>query len=55
VPFCGLFLHPIPVKHYNEFLVGNACLLLNKNDDPEGVAKTHLSYFLDKLTNKEEG
>ena len=55
VPFCGLFLHPIPVKHYNEFLVGNACLLLNKNDDPEGVAKTHLSYFLDKLTDKEEG
>jgi hypothetical protein len=55
VPFCGLFLYPLKVRNYNEFLSTNACFLLNKNDDPEGIALSHLDYFLGKLRGKEEG
>lgn len=55
VPFCGLFLHPIKVRNYNEFLVGNACFLLNKNDDPLGIKQSHLGYLFNKLISPEEG
>ena len=29
VPFCGLFLYPVGLRHYNEFMTSNSCLLLN--------------------------
>ena len=32
VPFCGLYLYPVSVRNYNEFMTSNACLLLNKNE-----------------------
>ena len=55
VAFNGLYLYPVTVRHYNEFLVANSCLLLNKNDDPKGVPMTHLEYLIHKMHDKEEG
>lgn len=55
VPFCGLEIHPVSIRNYNEFLVSNACFLLNKNDDPDGIKLTHLDYLLKKLQDKEQG
>ena len=55
VPFCGLYLYPVSVRNYNEFMTSNACLLLNKNDDPMGIKFTHLDYLLSKVSDKEEG
>ena len=55
VPFCGLYLYPVSVRNYNEFMTSNACLLLNKNDDPMGIKFTHLDYLLSKVSDKKEG
>ena len=55
VPFCGLYLYPVSVRNYNEFITSNACLLLNKNDDPMGIKFTHLDYLLSKISDKKEG
>lgn len=55
VPFCGLKIYPLTLRNYNEFLVTNACFLLNKNDDPEGVRLSHLDYLYNKLKDKNEG
>ena len=55
VPFCGLYLYPVSVRNYNEFMTSNACLLLNKNDDPMGIKFTHLDYLLSKISDKKEG
>ena len=52
VPFCGLYLYPVSVRNYNEFMTSNACLLLNKNDDPMGIKFTHLDYLLSKFQMK---
>lgn len=55
VPFCGLKFYPLTVRQYDSFLLYNDCFLLNKNDDPRGVVKSHLDYLLDKMQDKEEG
>ncbi len=55
VPFCGLYLYPVSVRNYNEFMTSNACLLLNKNDDPMGIKFTHLEYLLSKISDEKEG
>lgn len=55
VPFCGLNLYPVNVRNYNEFMVSNSTLLLNKNDDPMGIKYTHLDYLLTKLNDEKEG
>lgn len=55
VPFCGLNLYPVSVRNYNEFMTSNACLLLNKNDDPMGIKFTHLDYLLSKVSDEKEG
>lgn len=55
VPFKGLTLYPVTVKDYNEFLTSSACLTLNKNDDPKGIAMTHIDYLLSKMQDEKEG
>lgn len=55
VPFCGLYLYPVSVRNYNEFMTSNACLLLNKNDDPMGIKFAHLDYLLSKISDEKEG
>lgn len=53
VPFNGIMLYPVPVKHYNEFLSCSAVCTLNKNDDFKGMKMTHLEYILRKMTDAE--
>ena len=55
VPFCGLKIYPVSVREYNTFLMLSDCFLLNKNDDPAGISKSHLDYLLGKLSDEEEG
>lgn len=55
VPFCGFFLYPVGLRHYNEFMTSNSCLLLNKNDDPAGVRLSNLDYLLSKIGDQKEG
>lgn len=55
IPFCGLFLYPIDLRHYNEFMTSNSCLLLNKDDDPAGVRLSNLDYLLSKIEDQKEG
>lgn len=55
VPFKGLTLYPVTVKDYNEFLSSSACLTLNKNDDPKGIAMSHIDYLLSKMQDEKEG
>ena len=55
VPFKGLTLYPVTVKDYNEFLSCSACLTLNKNDDPKGIAMSHIDYLLSKMQDEKDG
>ena len=55
VPFCGLQIYPITMRHYNDFMLSNPCLLLNKNETFEGVRQTHLDFLIGKLNDQEEG
>lgn len=55
VPFKELTLYPVTVKDYNEFLSSTACLTLNKNDDPKGIAMTQIDYLISKMQDKKEG
>lgn len=55
VPFKGLTLYPVTVRDYNEFLSSSACLTLNKNDDPKGIAMSHIDYLLSKMQDEKEG
>lgn len=55
IPFCGLELHPVKTRNYNEFMQSIECLRLNKNDDPAGIRKTHLEYLTDKFSDEETG
>lgn len=50
-----IMVYPISVRHYNDFMVANGCLLLNKNDDPVGVPMTHLDYLVYKMQEKGDG
>ena len=55
VPFCGLLIYPITMRHYNDFMLANPCLLLNKNETIEGLKQTHLEFLIGKLNDQEEG
>lgn len=55
VPFKDALIYPVSVRNYDEFLRCSSCLILNKNDDPEGIPLTHLGYLLKKMLEKEEG
>lgn len=55
IPFCGLKLYPVTMRNYSRFLATSTCFTLNKNEDPEGIIKSHLDYLLGKMQNKEEG
>ena len=51
VPFLpGLDIYPVPVRYFEEFANCSGCLSLNKNDDPKGVALSHLDYLLSKTS-----
>lgn len=52
VPFCGLYLYPVSVRNYNEFMTSNTCLLLNKNDDPMGISLPIWTIFCQKFQTK---
>ena len=49
IPFCGLLIYPIQVKHYEEFANCCSCLTLNKNEDPNGIRYSHLDYLINKM------
>lgn len=49
VPFCGLTVYPIKVRDFEIFSNCTTCLTLNKNEDPNGVAMSHLDYLFSKL------
>jgi len=49
IPFCGLLIYPIQVRHYEEFAACCSCLTLNKNEDPKGIAMSHLDYLIKKM------
>lgn len=53
IPFCGLLIYPVPVRHYEEFASCCSCLTLNKNEDPKGISNSHLGYLISKMTDKE--
>ncbi len=55
VPFCGLQIFPAKVRDYEAFSSCCACLTLNKNEDPKGIALTHLDYLVSKMQVKENG
>ncbi len=48
IPFCGLLIYPVSVRNYEEMASCCSCLTLNKNEDPKGIAMTHLDYLISK-------
>lgn len=48
VPFCGLDIYPATVREFETFSSCTSCLTLNKNEDPRGVAMSHLDYLISK-------
>lgn len=55
VPFCGLLVYPVQVRDFEIFSNCTSCLSLNKNDDPKGVAMTHLDYLISKTQDPKDG
>ncbi len=55
VPFCGLLIYPAQVREYEVFSSCCGCLTLNKNDDPKGIALSHLDYLIYKMQIRENG
>ena len=53
IPFCGLEIYPITMRHYNEFLNVNSCLLLDRTSDIKGLRMTNLEYLLSKMKDVE--
>ena len=49
IPFCGLNIYPVTMRHYNEFLNVNSCLLLDRTSDIKGLRMTNLEYLLSKM------
>lgn len=49
VPFCGLQIYPAQVRDYEVFSSCCSCLTLNKNEDPKGIALSHLDYLIYKM------
>lgn len=49
IPFVdGLTIYPVPVRHFEEFAGCSVCFSLNKNEDPKGIAMSHLDYLLSR-------
>lgn len=48
IPFCGLLIYPVKVKNYEELASCVSCFTLNKNEDPKGIALSHLDYLIGK-------
>lgn len=55
VPFEGVFLYPVSVKNYNEFMSCSSCCTLNKNDEPKGIRMSTIDYFISKMRDPQEG
>ena len=56
VPFKKhLKIYPALVRNYYEFYFNVLCFKMNKNDDPEGVSKSHLGYLIHKIKDEETG
>lgn len=48
IPFCGLTIYPIQVRYFEPFSNCLTCFTLNKNEDPKGIALSHLDYLISK-------
>ena len=49
IPFMSEFmLYPVPVRLFEEFATCSSCLSLDKNEDPKGIAMSHLDYLLSR-------
>lgn len=56
VPFYkDLKIYPIIMRRYLEFISASKCCLINKNDDPEGIAYSHLGYLLKQIEEGQNG
>lgn len=56
IPFLdNLFLYPVMVEDYAEFLNCSQCCTLNKNDTNEGITMKHLDFLLWKIENEPDG
>lgn len=57
IPFCGLYIYPVMVRNYEELASCCSCFTLNKNEDPKGIAMSHLDYLISKtkIEEKDEG
>lgn len=56
VPFKKhLKIYPAKVREYYDFYFNILCFKMNKNEDPMGVAMSHLGYLLYKIDNEETG
>ena len=53
IPFCGLLIYPVQVRHYEEFASCTSCLTLNKNEDVVGIRLSHLDYLISKMKGKD--
>lgn len=53
IPFCGLLIYPVQVRHYEEFASCTSCLTLNKNEDVAGIRLSHLDYLISKMKGKD--
>ena len=49
VPFCGMEIHPIKVRDFEEFSHCTTCLTLNKNETPAGIRLSHLEFLITKI------
>ena len=54
VPFCGLKIYPVLVRDFERFSACTTCLTLNKNEDPKGIAMTHLDYLISKIKSNQQ-
>ena len=49
IPFCGsLMIYPAAVRDFEVFSICSACLTLDKNKDPKGIAMSQLEYLYSK-------
>lgn len=48
IPFCGLTIYPVQVRFFEPFSNCLACFTLNKNEDPKGIALSHLDYLISR-------
>lgn len=56
IPFKeNLYLYPITVEHYIEFINCSVCLTLNKNETAEGITIRHIDYLFKQISQPEIG